>query len=104
MEICPQYAAIDVFAGLQHVMVIAPIDSDKDESENITEKSRNNRPEGGQACAERNSQLKHKDGYDHSDHAIAECFHAGFGHFGRRMLSRSRCNPAITQRPRSKQI
>jgi hypothetical protein len=65
---------------MRHVMVVVPADSDINETQNVTEKDRQNRSQRLHGVAMRYFQLKHHDRDDDRDHSVAECFQSPFGH------------------------
>src|SRR5256714_14367545 len=82
MQIRPQHAAIDVFDHLKEMMVVAPIDSYEDETEDIAEENRSDGAEHRQTVPQRHAQLEHHNGDDDRDHTIAKGFQSGAGHRG----------------------
>src|SRR5450631_1564114 len=80
MQIGPQRPAVDVLNGMQHVMMIVPVDAHVDEADHVAQEYRDERHERRQVGAMRRLQLQHHDGDDDRDHAIAECFESPFTH------------------------
>src|SRR5207237_5344920 len=76
MQICPQNFSIHVMDEMEHVMVIAPVDAEEDEAENVGEEEREERLECAQISAVRHVQLEDHDGDEDGDHAVAEGFEA----------------------------
>ena len=80
VQICPQHATVDMLHRLKQVMVIAPVDAEKNETQHIAEENRGYRNQRGQRRFARHFQFQHQDGDDHRNHPIAERFHAALGH------------------------
>src|ERR1700682_2923980 len=64
MEIGPKDAAVDFLNGMEHVMVIVPVNSNIDETQDIVEKYGNDGAKGGQVRSMRRLQLEDHDGDD----------------------------------------
>src|SRR2546425_8857525 len=67
------------------MMMVAPIDAEKNETKYIAEKDRNHRTQRSQIRSVRRSQLQHHNGDDDGHHTIAERFHSPLTHFGLRL-------------------
>ena len=80
MKIRPEDSAVDVLNNLQQVMMVAPVDADKNEAEDVAQKDRRQRTQSREARSDGHAQLKHHDRDDDRDHSIAECFEAVAGH------------------------
>jgi hypothetical protein len=80
MEVGPEDGSGDAGGGVEHVVVVVPVDSDVDEAEDVAEKDRHQRNERLRVGALRNFHLQHHDGDDDGDHSVAECFQASFVH------------------------
>src|SRR5690349_7367916 len=80
MQVGPEHSTIDVLNHLQQMMMVAPIDADKNEAEDVAKKHRGQRPQRRKAGAERHTQLEHHDRDDDCDHAVTECFEAVASH------------------------
>src|SRR3982751_5528313 len=80
MQVCPQDAAGYARAGMEHMVMIVPVDPDVNEAEDVAHEHRGQRREHTQAVAVRNLQLEHHDRDDDCDHAIAECFEPVLAH------------------------
>jgi hypothetical protein len=75
MQIRPQNSAADRVRGLEHMMMIAPINADIDEAQDIAqEDGRQCRQVDDAARMRRWLQFQHHDGNRHGDDAIAERF------------------------------
>ena len=58
--------------GVQHVMVVVPVDAEVDEAQHVAEEHGHERPSAARSVAVRHLQLQHHDGDDDGDHAVAE--------------------------------
>jgi hypothetical protein len=68
----PQNQAVDPLYGLQHVVVIVPVDRHIQEAEQVTEEYRRHPGECRPVGAGRHLQFEHHDRNDDGDHPIAE--------------------------------
>ena len=66
--------------GVQHVVVVVPVDADVDEAQDVGEEVRQRLAQGVQILAVRHLQLEDEDRDDDGEHAIAECFESTFAH------------------------
>jgi len=80
VQVSPEHRACDGGAGVQHVMVVVPIDSDVEEAQDVGEKDRQQGAEVLEAVTMGNFQLQHHDGDDDGDDTVAEGFQASFWH------------------------
>ena len=80
MEIGPQNRPCHRFAGMQHVMMIVPIDADVNEAENVAQKFWHQGHQRIHGRAVRDLELQHHDGDDDGDDAVAECFESAVAH------------------------
>src|SRR5271155_865994 len=80
MQIGPEDAAVHLVAGLEHVVMIAPVDADENETEHIAEKNRNDWTQRHQIGAVRHFQLQHHNGDNDGDNAVAEGFETSLIH------------------------
>ena len=80
MEIRPEYTAIDVMDGLKQVMVIASVDAEEHETQDITQKLWNQWTECFRCCAVRSCKFQDHDRNENGDHSVAECFHSILAH------------------------
>ena len=80
--ISPDNATIDVRYSMQQVMVVAPINTQHNKTQDITNQHRqqgfNNFPAGTMWNPKFQHHNRDKDGY----HTSAKCFQAGLGHVG----------------------
>src|SRR6266550_5630047 len=81
MQICPEDTPIYVCNGMQQVMMIVPVNSQKYETKYVTQKYRDQWSKRSQVGSMRCLQLEHHDSDDDRDHPIAECFHSVLGHW-----------------------
>src|SRR5579859_5045216 len=65
---------------MEHMMVIVPVDSDENETEQILTERRHDAFEGGPVRTTRDCQFEHHNRDDDGDDAIAECLQAAFAH------------------------
>ena len=65
---------------MEHVMVIVPVDANINETQDISEKNGQHRPQRLHGAALRHSHLQHHDGDDDRDHPVAERLQPPFGH------------------------
>src|ERR1700752_264765 len=80
MEVGPQDAPVHFPDGMEHMMVIVPVDADKKETEQILTERRHDACEGGPVRTTRDRQFEHHDGDNDGDDAITECLHAALCH------------------------
>ena len=80
MQVCPHYLAVYMLSGLEHMMVVVPIDTEIDETQYICEKHRQERAYGREIVPVWYSQFQYQNRDQDSDHAIAEGFKSGFIH------------------------
>jgi hypothetical protein len=72
MEVGPKDATVDRPSCLQHVMVIVPVNADKNKAQRKAQKYRDHRAQGGQLRSMRHLQDQDHDGDDDGNHTIAE--------------------------------
>src|SRR5882672_1564221 len=92
MKIRPQHSAADVLDDLQQVMMIAPVDAEKNKAQQVTEKDRAHRAERLPTGVMRHPEFEHHDGDDDRDHPIAESFKPAFGHLAFLLVVQLRLN------------
>src|SRR6266849_2268521 len=80
VQIGPEYCASHRGTGMQHVMVVVPVDANIDETEDITEKHREQSSQIYQAAGMRDLHLQHHDRDNDRDHAVTECLQPPCGH------------------------
>src|SRR5580704_2484360 len=82
MEIGPEHGAIHVMDDLEHVMVVVPVDAEKDEAERIHEEARSHvaLEEGRESRSVWPVQFEHHDGDKNRDHPVAERLESSFAH------------------------
>src|SRR5258708_5112036 len=80
MEIGPQNPPAHFLHGVQHVVVIVPINAHVDEAQHITQEIGDQGLERIRGFAVRHLELQHHDGDDDGDDAIAESFEPGAVH------------------------
>jgi hypothetical protein len=73
VEVCPQDSTGDLVAGVKHVVVIVPVDSDIEKAEYIAKEYRDEWHETGQRWIMRHLHLEHHYGDNDCDNAIAKC-------------------------------
>ena len=71
-KIGPQDAAAHPAGGMQHMVVIVPVDADIHKTQNVAEEYRSQFPKVRQLRAVRNLQFEHHDGDDDGNNTIAE--------------------------------
>src|SRR5215475_14122522 len=79
-EIGPENSSRHAFRRVQEVMMIVPIDSQVQITQNVRQKNGNNGFKGVQVRSLRYFHIEHHNGYDHGEDAVAERFQSAFGH------------------------
>ena len=74
MQIRPQHPPVHLLDRLKQVMVVVPVDAEKDETQHITQKYGKHGAQRGGVGAERHLQFQHHDGDEDRDHTITERF------------------------------
>jgi len=80
VQVRPQHSAVDAIRGVQHVVMVVPVDADEDEAEHVGEKDRHERSEGAPARLVRDVEFEHHDRDDDGDYPIAERFETSLCH------------------------
>src|SRR5437870_1151858 len=80
MQVGPEDAAVNKPGRLQEMVVVVPVDADKDKTERIAQKDRDQRAQRIEADTVRRLHFEHHDGDDDRYHAITECFQSPFTH------------------------
>jgi len=82
VQIRPQNRPGDASRGMQHMVVIVPVDPYIQEAQHVAEENRKQRAQHRNAFALRHLHFQHHDGDDDRDYAVAESFQAPFAHDG----------------------
>ena len=80
MEVSPEDAAADVFRGMKHGMVIVPVNSNANKTEDIAKKDQQQRFQRRQLELVRHLQFQNHYCDDYGKHAVAECFQSVLFH------------------------
>ncbi len=80
MQICPEYLTVNVARCLEHVVMVAPVDAEKNEAQYVGKEDRQQRTERGKAWFMPDLQLQHHDRDQDGDHAVTKCLEPGFVH------------------------
>src|SRR6266850_5777557 len=99
MKIRPQNAPVHTRTGMEHMVMIVPVDTDVYKAEDIAQKHGSDRRERSETGAVRNFHLKHHDGDDDRDDAIAERLEPVLAH---RTSWKRRESPETTYRNRQR--
>jgi hypothetical protein len=83
MKVRPEHRSSDLLAGMQHVVVVVPIDAQVDEAQHIAEEHRHQWRQSVDVLAMRHLHLQHHDRDDDGDHTIAESLKPAFSHRSR---------------------
>src|SRR5215510_14632349 len=97
MKIRPQNAPGHPLTGIEHMVMIVPVDTDVYEAEDIAQKHGGDRRERSETVAVRNFHLKYHDGDDDRDDAVAERLEPVFAH---QTSQKRRESPETTYRNR----
>src|SRR5215207_9437412 len=104
MKVRPQYPAAHPFHGMEHMVMVGPIDAQVNEAEHISQKYRQQRRKRRQIRSVRHAQLENHDRDENRDHAIAESFEPGFSHARNASRVRFSLPVAVTARLSSMRI
>ena len=80
VQVRPEDPAVDSMRGLEHVMMVVPVDAEHDEAEHVGEGDRDQGTERFPIRSVWNLQLQDHDGDQDRDHAVAERLEAAFAH------------------------
>src|SRR5262249_32455802 len=80
MQVCPENASRDPGAGVEHVVMIVPVDPDINEAEHVAHEHWNEWCERSEVIYMRNLQLKHHDRNDDGDYTVAEGLESVLAH------------------------
>lgn len=74
VHVCPHDVTRHMLCGMQHVMVIVPVDSQIKKAKYVTEKHRQYWNQRGKFGRVRDLHFQHHDSDDDCENAVAECF------------------------------
>src|SRR6476619_5707480 len=74
VKICPEDFPVDKLRCMDQMVMVRPVDSQKDEAERVANKNRNQRPKALQSCLVRRPKFEHHDRYQDCDNTVAEGF------------------------------
>ncbi len=80
MHVGPQHTAVDAVGEVQHMVVVIPVDTQKNEAEKVDQQIRDDWQQRGKLGSVRSLELEHHDRDQDRDHAIAESFESSSGH------------------------
>src|SRR6185295_3667594 len=80
VQIRPEHSSRNMLTGVQHVMMVVPVDPYVDKAQHITKKHRNERYEVLRRMAMGNLQFQDHDSDDDGDHCVAERFQSALAH------------------------
>lgn len=81
VEVCPKNLAGDVVRSLKQMMMIVPVDTYVEETENVTEKKGNQWKQCSQIGRGRGLYIEHQERNNDSKHSVTECLYSSFAHF-----------------------
>src|SRR5437867_1276956 len=90
MQIRPEDLAVHAVRGVQHVMMVVPVDAEKDEAEHVAEKGWHDRAQRRQVGTVGRVQLEDHDRDQDGDHAVTERLEPDLAH--RRGYPPAACN------------
>ena len=76
----PQDLAVDAIGGVEHVVMVVPVDAQKHKAHRVGQKDRQQRTQHNPGSAVGRSELEHHDCHQNRDHTVGERFHPGFCH------------------------
>jgi len=80
VQVRPENGTGHLVRGVEHVVVVVPVDADVDEAQHVREEHRHERRQCVNVLAVRRMQLEHHDRDDHGNHPVAECLEAPLVH------------------------
>ena len=80
VQVRPQNLSVDSVCGVEHVVMIVPVDAQVDEAQHVSQKHRHEGPERFPVGPMRDPQFQHHDRDQDRDHAVAERFETSFIH------------------------
>jgi hypothetical protein len=80
VQVGPEDGSVDIPGGVQHVMVVVPVDPQEHEAQHVAEEHGQERLQGSEVGTVRDLQLQHHDRDENRDHAIAEGLQARLAH------------------------
>src|SRR5215472_3172464 len=92
VQIGPEHCARHPGAGMEHVMMIVPVNTNIEKTHDVAEEHRQYRYQGFQAAALRYLHLQHHDRDDDRDHAVTERFQSPLAHL-------ASCVPLVNCKP-----
>src|SRR5690348_1600228 len=81
VEVCPKNLTGDVVRSLKQRMVIVPVDTYVDETENVTKKNGNHWNQCPQIGRGRNPYVEYQERKNDGKHSVTESLHSSFAHF-----------------------
>src|SRR5215475_12492169 len=81
MQVGPEDLAIDPLSGVEQMMMVVPVNAEKNEAEDVSQEYRDERTKRLPVTAVGNPQLQDHDGDEDGDDAITEGFETIFLHY-----------------------
>src|SRR5215472_12587466 len=81
VEVCPKNPAGDVVSCLKQMMMIVPVDTNVQETENVTEKNGNQWKQCRQIGRGRDLYTEHQERNDDGKHSVTKSLYSSFAHF-----------------------
>jgi hypothetical protein len=72
VPIGPENRPSDLFGDREHMVMVVPVDTDVDKTQNVTQQHWNQRPQCVQAAPLRHLEFQNHDGDDDRDHPVAK--------------------------------